>query len=102
MEAPWTKSGEQILQYFAVDPTRGLTSDAAAKHAELYGKNGKSHLILALRLMGPLITPYFARASGRPANSSLGTHPRTVQGPACAYPSRFRCRVVCFGSLRRI
>ncbi|OBZ75070.1 Calcium-transporting ATPase sarcoplasmic/endoplasmic reticulum type [Grifola frondosa] len=39
MEAPWTKTGEEILQYYSVDPTRGLTSDVAAKHAELYGKN---------------------------------------------------------------
>ncbi|KAH9952194.1 calcium-transporting ATPase [Amylocystis lapponica] len=39
MDAPWTKSAEEILQHFAVDPNRGLTSDLAAKHAELYGKN---------------------------------------------------------------
>lgn len=40
MDAPWTKTGEEVLQHFGVDQTRGLTSDAAAKHAELYGKNG--------------------------------------------------------------
>ncbi len=40
MEAPWTKSPEEILQHFGVDPSRGLTSAQAAKHAELYGKNG--------------------------------------------------------------
>ena len=40
METPWTATGEEVLQYYAVDETRGLTSDAAAKHAELYGKNG--------------------------------------------------------------
>ncbi|KAK0240283.1 Ca-transporting ATPase [Armillaria nabsnona] len=39
MEAPWTKSPEEILQHFGVDPSRGLTSAQAAKHAELYGKN---------------------------------------------------------------
>ncbi|KAI0807202.1 calcium-transporting ATPase [Fomes fomentarius] len=39
MDAPWTKTGEEVLQHFGVDQTRGLTSDAAAKHAELYGKN---------------------------------------------------------------
>ncbi|KAK0503109.1 Ca-transporting ATPase [Armillaria luteobubalina] len=39
MEAPWTKSPEEILQHFGVDPNRGLTSAQAAKHAELYGKN---------------------------------------------------------------
>ena len=40
METPWTKTGEEILQFYNVDQTRGLTSEAAAKHAELYGKNG--------------------------------------------------------------
>ncbi|KAK0197253.1 Ca-transporting ATPase [Armillaria mellea] len=39
MEAPWTKSPKEILQHFGVDPSRGLTSAQAAKHAELYGKN---------------------------------------------------------------
>ncbi|EIW60548.1 calcium-transporting ATPase [Trametes versicolor FP-101664 SS1] len=39
MDAPWTKTGEEVLQYYAVDQARGLTSEAAAKHAELYGKN---------------------------------------------------------------
>ena len=40
---PWTKTPEEIFQHFSVDPARGLTSDLAAKHAELYGKNG-THL----------------------------------------------------------
>lgn len=39
LDAPWTKSPEEILQHFSVDSSRGLTSDLAAKHAELYGKN---------------------------------------------------------------
>ncbi|CCL98946.1 uncharacterized protein FIBRA_00954 [Fibroporia radiculosa] len=39
MEAPWTKSAHDVLQHYSVDPARGLTSDLAAKHAELYGKN---------------------------------------------------------------
>lgn len=40
MDAPWTRSVEDILQHYNVDPTRGLTAAAAEKHAELYGKNG--------------------------------------------------------------
>ncbi|OCH95585.1 calcium-transporting ATPase [Obba rivulosa] len=39
MEAPWTRTSEEVLQYYSVDATRGLTSDVAAKHAEIYGKN---------------------------------------------------------------
>jgi hypothetical protein len=40
MEAPWTKSPHEILEHFGVDSNRGLSSDQAAKHAEIYGKNG--------------------------------------------------------------
>jgi hypothetical protein len=40
MEAPWTKSPREILEHYGVDPNRGLSSDQAAKHAEIYGKNG--------------------------------------------------------------
>ncbi|KAI0080572.1 calcium-transporting ATPase [Panus rudis PR-1116 ss-1] len=39
IEAPWTKTPEEILQHFSVDAERGLSSDLAAKHAEIYGKN---------------------------------------------------------------
>ncbi|KAI0948269.1 hypothetical protein AcV7_009069 [Taiwanofungus camphoratus] len=39
MDAPWTQSPQEVLQHYTVDPVRGLTSDLAAKHAELYGKN---------------------------------------------------------------
>jgi P-type Ca2+ transporter type 2A len=40
MEASWTKSPQATLEYFGVDTIGGLTADQAAKHAELYGKNG--------------------------------------------------------------
>jgi P-type Ca2+ transporter type 2A len=40
MEASWTKSPQAVLEYFGVDTTTGLTTDQAAEHAELYGKNG--------------------------------------------------------------
>ncbi|TFK42951.1 Ca-transporting ATPase [Crucibulum laeve] len=39
MEAPWTKTPQEILEHYGVDATRGLTFDQAAKHAEIYGKN---------------------------------------------------------------
>ena len=42
LDAAWTRTPEEILQHYSVDPARGLTSDLAAKHAELYGKNGSS------------------------------------------------------------
>ena len=49
LEAPWTKSPEHILQHYSVDPARGLSDDLAAKHAELYGKNGSSLRVPAMR-----------------------------------------------------
>lgn len=46
MDAPWTQSPQEVLQHYTVDPVRGLTSDLAAKHAELYGKNGENSCIV--------------------------------------------------------
>lgn len=40
LEEPWTRTPEEIFQFYAVDPARGLTSDLAANHAQVYGKNG--------------------------------------------------------------
>jgi P-type Ca2+ transporter type 2A len=48
LEDPWTKTPEEIFQYFSVDPASGLTSDLAVKHAELYGKNGESSRLFYL------------------------------------------------------
>ncbi|KAJ7098093.1 hypothetical protein B0H15DRAFT_902178 [Mycena belliarum] len=39
MDAPWAQTPEQILEHFGVHPDRGLSSDQAAKHAQVYGKN---------------------------------------------------------------
>jgi Ca2+ transporting ATPase len=40
MEAPWTKSPKEVLDFYAVDPSRGLSKDQVDKHAQLYGRNG--------------------------------------------------------------
>ncbi|PPQ68498.1 hypothetical protein CVT26_003437 [Gymnopilus dilepis] len=40
MEAPWTKTPQEILDYFGVNPKDGLSEDQVAKHAEIYGRNG--------------------------------------------------------------
>lgn len=45
MDAPWTKSAEQLLEHFSVDPARGLSSGQADKHAEIYGRNGTTTLL---------------------------------------------------------
>lgn len=40
MEAPWTKTPQEILEYFGVNPNDGLSEDQVVKHAGIYGKNG--------------------------------------------------------------
>jgi Ca2+ transporting ATPase len=40
MEAPWTVSPDAVLDFYKVDPAKGLTTDQVTKHTELYGKNG--------------------------------------------------------------
>ena len=40
MQAPWTKSPKEILDYYAVSPKHGLSKDQVDKHAQLYGRNG--------------------------------------------------------------
>ncbi|KAJ7752030.1 Ca-transporting ATPase [Mycena metata] len=39
MDAPWSQTPAQILEHFGVHPDRGLSSDQAANHALVYGKN---------------------------------------------------------------
>jgi len=89
MESPWTKSPRAILEHFGVDTTRGLTSDQAARHAELYGKNGKSlHLLDWCRVLKCL---YICRTSGRRIYPSVAIDSGTVQGPISPHFTRF-CR----------
>ena len=97
MEAPWTRTGTEVLQQFSVDSTRGLTSEAAAKHAELYGKNGASIAKCVYVLNLHVAT---CRAARGPTNASVGAHPRTVQGPARPHSSRVRRGLVRPGSVR--
>jgi Cation transporter/ATPase, N-terminus len=41
MEAPWTKSPEDLLQHFHVSSGDGLSPDQVKKHAQIYGTNGR-------------------------------------------------------------
>jgi len=53
MEAPWTKSPKEILDYYAVAPNRGLSKDQVDKHAQLYGRNG-----MYLDITRPIISQF--------------------------------------------
>lgn len=41
MEYPWTETPQAVLSHYSVDADVGLTTDQAAKHVEIYGKNGE-------------------------------------------------------------
>lgn len=49
LDVPWTLTPEQILEHFRVDVCSGLSSDQAERHAKIYGRNGRSPIILWCR-----------------------------------------------------
>lgn len=40
MQAAWTRTPEDVLAHFQVDPNVGLSAGHVAKNQEVYGKNG--------------------------------------------------------------
>lgn len=49
LDAPWTRSPEEILSHFGVDCKGGLSAKQVEKHVELYGKNG---MLVLVRVFG--------------------------------------------------
>jgi len=43
LDVPWTLTPGQILEHFGVDAGTGLSEDRARKHADIYGRNGRSY-----------------------------------------------------------
>jgi hypothetical protein len=78
MDHPWTSTPEHVLEHFGVDSSRGLTAAHAAKHAEVYGKNGQFGWFMYLVVVVDIV----CRASRRTSDSAMGAYSRTVQGPA--------------------
>ena len=44
MEYPWTKTKEEIANFYDVDEAQGLTEERVRKDLERYGPNGKKIL----------------------------------------------------------
>lgn len=42
LDVPWALTPGQILEHFSVDEGTGLSKDRALKHADIYGRNGRS------------------------------------------------------------
>jgi len=99
MDAPWTKTPEQVLQHYCVDPARGLSTDQAAKHAKLYGKNGEPRRCITSP--PPVFSKSDRVARGTP-HTSLGAYIGTVQGPTCPYSIGVGCNFVHPRSSRRL
>ena len=71
MESPWTCLPRDLLAHYNVDPQRGLSATEAAKHAQLYGKNGvECQCPSRLFAHGLLMVLY--RTTGRARNTPLG------------------------------
>jgi hypothetical protein len=41
MEQPWTRTRDEVLQYFKVEEDKGLSEEAVKKSFDKYGPNGK-------------------------------------------------------------
>lgn len=48
MEDGFSKTTEEVINYFNVDPERGLTLDQVKRNQEKYGPNGKFNFFLLL------------------------------------------------------
>lgn len=46
MEDAHCKSVDEVLNYFGVDPERGLTLDQVKRNQEKYGPNGKTFFLV--------------------------------------------------------
>ncbi len=41
LDAPWTKTKEEIANFYKVEETKGLTEERVRQDLERYGPNGK-------------------------------------------------------------
>lgn len=56
MEDAHCKTVDEVLNYFSVDPERGLTPDQIKRNQEKYGPNGKFNLYFMLLDLSKTIT----------------------------------------------
>lgn len=50
MEDAHAKTTEEVINYFNVDPERGLTPDQVKRNQEKYGPNGESNYFFKFKL----------------------------------------------------
>jgi P-type Ca2+ transporter type 2A len=66
MESPWTILPKDLLAHYNVDPQRGLSATEAAKHAQLYGKNGAECPLLSFATTGSCFFTELPEEPGTP------------------------------------
>ncbi|KAM7255629.1 hypothetical protein ACFE04_008527 [Oxalis oulophora] len=63
MEDAYARSVTEVLDFFAVEPTKGLTDDQVAQHAIIYGKNGTPFWKLVLKQFDDLLVKILIAAA---------------------------------------
>ncbi|CAA0809061.1 Calcium-transporting ATPase 3- endoplasmic reticulum-type [Striga hermonthica] len=63
MENAYARSVSEVLEFFGVDPTRGLTDSQVANHGRLYGKNGTPFWRLVLKQFDDLLVKILIAAA---------------------------------------
>lgn len=58
MEAPWTHTPDEVLDYYRVDVGRGLSEKQIVEHALKYGKNGE-YCFLSVFFPFLCVEPFF-------------------------------------------
>ncbi|KAL3634120.1 Calcium-transporting ATPase 3, endoplasmic reticulum-type [Castilleja foliolosa] len=63
MEDAYARSVREVLDFFSVDPSRGLTDSMVAEHGRLYGKNGTPFWKLVLKQFDDLLVKILIAAA---------------------------------------
>ncbi|TXG52550.1 hypothetical protein EZV62_021719 [Acer yangbiense] len=63
MEDAYARSATEVLDFFGVEPTKGLTDSQLAQHARIYGKNGTPFWKLVLKQFDDLLVKILIAAA---------------------------------------
>ncbi|KAH9755832.1 calcium-transporting ATPase 3 endoplasmic reticulum-type [Citrus sinensis] len=63
MEDAYARSVVEVLDFFGVDPTKGLTDSQVARHVRIYGKNGTAFWKLVLKQFDDLLVKILIAAA---------------------------------------
>lgn len=93
MSLPHTQSPAALCLTYKVDPTKGLDSAQVRENRRLFGDNGQA-LAARIATLCPAQPLSLRSFTGRSADTTVGTHPRAIQGSARHHPSRSRWNLI--------